>query len=59
MKDFLSNERYCYKIHTLLKKSSAYSLSFYRQAPYMKYRAPHFYKEILIFYDFSKISPPL
>ena len=29
-------------------KSSAYSLSFYRQASYMEYPAPHFCKEILI-----------
>ena len=30
-------------------KSSAYSLSFYRQPPYMEYTPPpHFYKEILM-----------
>ena len=32
MKDLLSKEHYCYKIHTILMKSSAYLL-FYRQ-PY-------------------------
>ena len=40
-------------------KSSAYSLSFYRQPPYMEYTSPpHFYKENLDapFYDFSKVS---
>ena len=60
MKDFLSNENYCYKIHTLLMKSSAYSLSFYRQPPYMEYHALHLYKEIFIppSMIFQKSHPP-
>ena len=52
MKDFLSNEHYCYKIHTLLMKTNASSLSFNSQPPYMEYLAPlpppQFYKENLI-----------
>ena len=60
MKDLLSKEHYCYKIHTLLIKSSA-SPFFYRQPSYIEYPNLHFYKEILIsfFYDFSKLSTPL
>ena len=36
MKDLLNKEHYCYNIHTLLMKSSAYLL-FYRQPLYMGY----------------------
>ena len=53
MKDLLSKEHYCYKIHTSLMKTSAYLL-FYRQPPlatppldgYMGY--PPFLQRILI-----------
>ena len=57
MKDFLSKEHYCYKIHAPLIESSA--LSFYRQPPSMAF--PTFVKENLVplpFYNFSKISLP-
>ena len=40
MKNLLSKEHYCYKIYTLLMKSSAY------HPPYMA--NPHFYMKILI-----------
>ena len=63
MKDLLSKEHYCYKIHTLLMKSSTYLL-FYRHSntlhPYMGYLP--FLPENLdpTFYDFLKIpSPPI
>ena len=46
MKDFLSKEHYCYKIHTLRKKSSAYLL-FYRHLTPI-WATLHFYKKILI-----------
>ena len=57
MKDLLSTEHYCYKIHTLLMKSNAYLL-FYRQSPYMGY--PPFSQENLDppFFDLSKIPSP-
>ena len=38
-------EHYYYKIHSLLMKSSAHPLSFYRQAPYMDYHLPPFLQE--------------
>ena len=49
MKDLLSKEHYCYKIHTLPMKSSAY-------LPFLQTN-PHFHKKILILpcYDFSNI----
>ena len=54
MKDFLSKEHYCYKIHTPLMKTSAYLL-FYRQlippAPHLymaMWATPYFYKKMLI-----------
>ena len=43
MKDFLSKEYHCYKIHTLLMKSTAYPSSIENPL----YGLPHFYKEIL------------
>ena len=60
MKDFLSNEHYCYKTHTLLMRTNASSLSFNSQPPYIEYPAPP-PSPILqgnldpLFYDFSKI----
>ena len=59
MKDLLSKEHYCYKLHTLLMKNSAYPL-FYSQPPYMVYTR-HFCKKKFnpLFCDFSKISTPL
>ena len=52
MKDLLIKEHYCYKIHTLLMKSSAYFL-FCRQ-PTQYWLHPPFLQEILdgTFYDF-------
>ena len=54
MKDLRSKEHYCYKIHILLMKTSAYLL-FDRQLmppaphPYMAiWATPYFYKRILI-----------
>ena len=38
MNDSLSKEHYCYKIHALLIKSSAYPP--YKQRPYMNYLPP-------------------
>ena len=35
MKDLMSKEHYCYKIHTLLMKSSAYP-PYYRQLSYIE-----------------------
>ena len=57
MKDFLSNEHYYYKIHTLLMKANAYSLSFNSQPFYMECPAPAILQENLdtLFHDFSKI----
>ena len=57
MKDFLSNEHYYYKIHTLLMKTNAYSLSFNSQPSYMEFPAPAILQENLdtLFHDFSKI----
>ena len=59
MKDFLNKEHYCYKMHTLLMKSSAFLPSFIGNPLYGLLL--HFYKKILIppFYDFLKISSPL
>ena len=45
MKDLLSKERYCYKIHVLLMKSSAYHVSI-DTLTYIGY--PHCYRKILI-----------
>ena len=45
MKDFPSKEHYCYKIHVLLMKSSAYHVSV-DTLTYIGY--PHFYRKILI-----------
>ena len=51
MKHLMSKEHYCYKIHTITMKSSAYLPLLHRQPPDL-------YKKILIppFYDFSKIT---
>ena len=60
MKDLLSKEHYCYQIHTLLMKISAYPppLLLCRQPPYMDY--PPFLQEHL---DpsiiFQKFQPPV
>ena len=51
MKDILSNEQYCYKIHTLLMKSVLTPSPFIDNPLYGIPRTPlppHFYKEILI-----------
>ena len=58
MKDLLSKEHYCYKIHALRMKSNAYLL-FYRQPPYMGY--PPFLKENLHppSMIFQKSQPPV
>ena len=63
MKDLLSKEHCCYKIHIFFIKISAFPLHLPPTPPpppstYMDYH--HFYKKILIppFYDFSKIPPP-
>ena len=42
MKDFMSKEHYCYKIYTLLLKSSAYTLS----------------KDNLSYMDYTPTLPP-
>ena len=52
MKDLLSKEHYCYKIHTLLMKSSAYHFSSDNPLPLPCMDYPylpklHFYKKIL------------
>ena len=54
MKNLLSKEHNCYKIHTLLMKSSAYPLSMDNPPIWAN---PHFYKKSLIphSYDFSEI----
>ena len=49
MKDLLSKEHYCYKIHTLLMKSSAYLLFYRHLSPDMGY--PPFLQE--------NLDPPL
>ena len=49
MKDILSNEQYCYKIHTLLMKSVLTPSPFIDNPPIWNTPPPpHFYKEILI-----------
>ena len=54
MKDLLSKNHYCYKIHTSLTKSSAYPPPFSIDNPPMWIiPAPHYYKKIL-----STPSPP-
>ena len=55
MKDLLSKEYYCYKIHTLLMKSSAYLL-FYSY-PRIWATSPHFYKKNTMI--FQKSQPPI
>ena len=58
MKDLMSKDHYCYKIHTLLMNSSA-SPPFYRQ-PHLYGLSPCFYKKIFaLFYDFSKVPPSI
>ena len=53
MKDLLSKKYYCYKIHKLLMKSSAYSpLSMENLAPFLQENLDS------PFYDFSKIPNP-
>ena len=54
MKNLLTKEHYCYKIYTLLMKSSAYPLSIDNA---LIWATLHFYKKILIrqVYDFSEI----
>ena len=47
MKDILSNEQYCYKIHTLLMKS-VLTPSPFIDNPLYGIPSPQFYKEILI-----------
>ena len=56
MKDLLSKEHYCYKIYTLLVKSSAHSP--YIDNPLDVLPPPPFLKvnPVPPFYDFSKIS---
>ena len=57
----LSKEHYCYKMHTLLMKISAYSpLPFCRQPP-LYGLALHFYKKIVILRSMicQKLQPPL
>ena len=56
---------YCYKIHTLSMKSSAYSPPYHRQPFYTDY-PPHFYKKMLTlppspqyFIVFRKSQPPI
>ena len=62
-KNNILNERhaeYCYKIHTSLMKSSAYSPPFYRQTPYMDHTL--FYKKTLTLLPnmiFQKAQPPI
>ena len=60
MKDLLSKEHYCFKIHTLPMKDSAY-IPFGRQPPYMDYPPPFLQKNLEppYLYDFLKISTPL
>ena len=60
MKDLLSKEHYCYKMHALALKRSAYSPSI-DNTPIMEY--PPILQENLDpppppFYDFSKIPTP-
>ena len=63
MKDLLSKEHYCVKIHTLLMKSSTYP-TFYRQPPtlYVLPPPPYLQRNLdpLPFHYFSQIptSPP-
>ena len=64
MKDILSNEQYCYKIHTLLMKSVLTPSPFIDNPLYGIPRTPPLPPFLqgnldLLFYDFSKISPPL
>ena len=61
MEDLLSKEHYCYKIHTLLMKSSAYTRPFYRHAPAISTNPPHFYKKTLILPSmiFQKSQPSI
>ena len=57
MKDLMSKDHYCYKIHTLLMNSSASPPSIDNPI-YMDY--PRFYKKIFaLFYDFSKVPPSI
>ena len=65
MKDSLSKEHYCYKIHTLLMKSSGYLPHYIDilQTHPIWIKPAHFYKKILTcpthpFYDFSKTLSP-
>ena len=57
MEDLLSKEHYCYKIHALLMKSSAYPTSIDNPPIWT---TPPFLQENLdpLFYDFSKIPIP-
>ena len=58
MKDLLSQEHYCFKIHTLLMKSSAYPYPPTLDNTTYIYGLPsYFYEKVFIppFYDFSKI----
>ena len=63
MKDILSNEQYCYKIHTLLMKSVLTPSPFIDNPPIWNTPPPPppFLQGNLdlLFYEFSKISPPL
>ena len=60
MKDLLSKEHCCYKIHTLLMKAVLTSFSTDNPPPYIGYTPP-FLQENLDppFYDFWKIQPPI
>ena len=57
MNDLLSKDHYCYKIYTLLMKSSAYPISIDNPAVWA---TPYFYKKILIPTSmvFQKSQPP-
>ena len=61
MKDLLSKEHYCYKIHTLLMKSSAYPSPSIDTSPPIWATPLPFLQENCDppFYDFSDIPTPL
>ena len=58
MKDLMSKDHYCYKIHTLLMNSSASPPSIdnpsYMDSPPVLTR-----KSLPLFYDFSKVPPSI
>ena len=60
MKDLLSKEHYCYKIHTFLIKNSAYP-PFYRQPSYIEYPTPIFQGNLdsLLLWFLKNLNSPI